>query len=230
MRLAVSLVCLLFLCFANPATAQTASSDSEPKTAFIESFRVTAVGGIGIGSVDVDQEYFIGIEPVSFETPFQGRSVFRYGLNVEYALPVLSQRFSVFAEPGIVFHDALHYSWIVVADQPELQRVSLRSLELPVGLRFSQPLSDKLCSYLNSAVVFDLSFNSSAFDNVYFRNQIKPKPSAMVGAGLRLADRILGELRYYLPRQLLGSPYSPQPDTETSATFQSLSLMVGVSF
>jgi hypothetical protein len=136
---------------------------------------------------------------------------FRYGVEAEFMLTFRNNKWSLFLEPSLrsssgsssVPRDNIQGGFL----NAEFQ---YKSFELPVGARYYIFLNKNTQVFFNAAYVFDfrnedtfLTFSrADGSDLGEFRN-LRSKSNLFFGAGIRIFDRLSGEIRFYTSRMVL---------------------------
>jgi hypothetical protein len=127
---------------------------------------------------------------------FRNRPGLITGLEAEFIMPFLKNKWSVILEPGFLF----------INTGKEIENgiyVEYKSLELPVGIRHYFFLNGKARIFLNASLNLNAPINSG----VYFDNgaefKIESMQNLLVGAGFKYKSNYSIEVRYGFKRDLL---------------------------
>lgn len=195
-------------------------------------FNLTLRPGVNQSSHSLHNESNSAIEGTR-DLEFENKTSFRFGIELEYILPVNRNKWSIIFEPT-------YQSYKSKADLklPEIYEylgrealIDYKSIEIPIGVRHYMYLNDDLKIFLNMSLVLDIMFGDKIIDfdtaNDFehpFLNDIEMK-SALNGAfgiGAKY-NRYSVELRYYTPRNLALNA------TQWESKYQNLSLIAGIS-
>jgi hypothetical protein len=135
-------------------------------------------------------------ESFAMDTEFDKEISRRYGTELEVVLPFNTRKWSFFVEPT-------YQSYRTANPFP----ASLKSIEVPVGMRHYFYLTNSIRVFVNAAGVFDRALESKAKYHELIDAVDTPKSvlmSAAFGAGIKIW-RFGAELRYYTPRSRLDS-------------------------
>lgn len=147
---------------------------------------------------------------------FDSKFTARFGVEMEYVMPILRNKWAVIFEPGVLFYkNEEEYRTNQIA------RINYTSLELPVGIRYYLYLSERNKLFLNGVFNPGFAINSTKFFTSTGEVEVKPEPNLSLGGGLQVAGRFSVELRHNLNRSL-SSKY-----VSWDSKFGSTALMLG---
>lgn len=148
----------------------------------------------------------------NYSVDFENTTSFRFGFEVEYVLPVNTNRWGVILEPTYQGFNSKKQSDAVI---------NYGFVEFPIGLRHYFTPHKNIGLYLDLFYIsnFVITTNSKLIANNYLLT-IRPRNSFVVGVGYA-TNRLSMELRYYTERNLL-SDYD-----YWSCNFTRFSLIIG---
>lgn len=131
------------------------------------------------------------------------------GLEAEFIMPFLKNKWSIIMEPGFLF---LNTGTEIENDRTD---VEYKSLELPVGIRHYFFLNEKARIFLNVS----LNLNIPVKSGIYFDNgskfEIESTQNLLAGAGFKYKSNYSIEVRYGFRRNLLTNYYLWYSDYST---------------
>ncbi len=119
------------------------------------------------------------------------------GLEAEFVMPFLKNKWSFILEPGFLF--------LNTGTESKNDRIDVeyKSLELPIGIRHYFFLNEKAMIFLNVS----LNINAPIKSGVYFDSgtifKIESTPNLLLGAGFKYNSRYSIEVRYRFNRNIL---------------------------
>ncbi len=147
---------------------------------------------------------------------FDRKLTARFGVEMEYVMPILRNKWAVIIEPGVLFYkNEEEYR------SNQIARINYTSIELPVGIRYYLYLSDRNKLFFNGVFNPGFAINSTKFFTSTGEVEVKPEPNLSFGAGLQVASRFSLEVRHNLNRSL-SSKYAAW-----DSKFGSTALMLG---
>ncbi len=131
------------------------------------------------------------------DAAFNSRPGFILGIEAEFVMPFLRNKWSVIMEPGIMF---LNTGKEIENDRFD---VEYKSLEVPIGIRHYFFLNDNTRIFINAS----LNLNTAIESGIYFKTGSKLRIESMenltVGAGCKYNSRYSIEVRYGFNRNIL---------------------------
>jgi len=172
---------------------QTAHED---KRNFSAMFNLKLTPGITNTSISVKD-----IVTPERSTDFGNKFGFRFGMEAEYLLPFMKNKWGLIAEPSYMYFKANGTNQLGNAT------IDYQSLEIPFGIRHYFYLKDDLNIFLDAFLVINtgITFNSQILFEYQFAAPviIKTKGSIALGAGMGY-KRLSAEIRYIPEREILG--------------------------
>ncbi|GAA5221903.1 hypothetical protein GCM10025777_25330 [Membranihabitans marinus] len=151
-------------------------------------------------------------------TEFDNKVNFRMGIEFEYVLPFLQNKWSILLEPTYQYYKTEK----VVSEK--ISTIDYKSIEIPFGVRYSFFLNPKSKIFINASYVIDLSSSSSTIIyNSRSNLDIKSRINYAIGAGYNQNNKYSLELRYYTGREVL-SDY-----VHWKTNYSTLSIIFGYS-
>ncbi|ANQ51885.1 PorT family protein [Flammeovirga sp. MY04] len=196
----------------------------EKKETHTGTFKFNLRAGLNSSSLSYNNP----IEKNSIDHPSQLNG--RYGVELEYILPVKKNKWSIFLEP----------TYQKYATETEIQsrsvlggkytsKIDYASIELPVGLRYYMFATSDIKFFVNAAALFDFALDNSTIELIRENGvrmsafDIKSRLGYAIGGGVQFKDRLSFELRYNGQRDLLKS------ESDITTKYQSLSFILGYS-
>lgn len=165
-------------------------------------FSLTITPGIEMATMSIDSR-----ETNLIDVNFGSKFNYRIGLELNMLLPFSHNKWSIFMEPTYQ-----HYSGHEVIERtyylPRDVDAEYKSLEIPMGLKYSFQLNKKSFLFLRGGMVVDIPFNSTiTYTNQDRLYKILSGNSFTVGLGAQY-KRLSSEFRYYGNRDILSSSMS----------------------
>jgi hypothetical protein len=183
------------------------------KPKYVETIEKRKVFNLNIkGGIDYSSAKVVNTQDGGRDMELGNSTDFRYGIEAEFILPFRNNKWSIFLEPSL-----RSSSTSVSEPRDNLQGGFLntdfeyKSLELPIGVRHYIFLNKGTQLFLNTAYVLDIRNNdtSVAFSRSDgsdlgggYRN-LRSKSNIFIGAGIRVFNRLSGEIRFYTTRTVL---------------------------
>ena len=165
------------------------------KRSFANQFNLRVTPGITFTSIAVKD-----ITTPERSTDFGNKTGFRFGMEAEYMLPIMKNKWGLVAEPSYMYFKANGTNQLGNAT------IDYQSIEIPFGVRHYFYLKDDLNIFLDAFLVINtgITFDSQIlFDYQYAAPVIiKTKGSIALGAGVAY-KRISAEARYSPEREIL---------------------------
>jgi hypothetical protein len=166
------------------------------KRSFTDQFNLRITPGITSTSISVRD-----IVTPERSTDFGNKTGLRIGMEAEYILPFMKNKWGLIAEPSYMYFKANGTNQLGNAT------IDYQSLETPLGVRHYFYLKDDLNIFLDAFLVINtgITFDSQIlFDYQYAAPVIiKTKGSVALGAGMGY-KRLSAEIRYIPEREILG--------------------------
>ena len=163
-------------------------------------FRLKLKGGFNMSTAEITDLSVAIIGPKTAKSDANINA--RFGVELEYLLPLNNNRWSLFIEPTYQsFNDeaTLFEPGAVVTNLR--YKIEYTSIEVPIGARFYIPLKNSSKIFLNGGFVLDFPSSSS----VVGRRELKSGPNVILGAGFEFLNKFSAELRYNGGRSLLNN-------------------------
>ncbi|MGE5393865.1 MAG: hypothetical protein ACM3P1_03920 [Candidatus Saccharibacteria bacterium] len=155
------------------------------------------------------------------ELSFESKTGFRLGLEAELVIPFNNYRWGILFEPNYQSYS----SSVNYGTKPT--SLDYKSLELPIGVRYTIKVSDNSRVFLNGWYVPEMAMNSKVDYHSLGPNdktiEINPASSWAIGGGLAHNNFSL-EARYYTSKDLTKSP------SATSDTYNRFAVILGYRF
>lgn len=159
-----------------------------------------------------------------------GRKIgFRFGIESELILPFNRNKWGIIIEPTYQYYKSeISEETASVSGGVIISNVDYKSIELPIGVRYSLFLNKKSKIFTNISYVFDFSYNSSmdfvrADGSILNELDINSRRNLALGIGYNYNKRIGLEIRYNLNREILGDY------VYWNSNYNSISIMLGLS-
>ncbi|HHH53065.1 MAG TPA: tRNA modification GTPase [Bacteroidetes bacterium] len=131
------------------------------------------------------------------------------GLETEFILPFNKNKWSIFVQPNFQYYNStkLFENTLVKGGQLEVE-VKYKSIEIPVGLKYSLFLNNKSKIFLKGFYVYDFSYDSSIIfkrkdGSLYKSLDISTRPTFGLGLGFNYHSMMSIEILYQTSRQIL---------------------------
>ncbi len=156
---------------------------------------------------------------------------FGLGIDAEIVMPFFRNKWAIAVEPTFYkgFKAAKEVEGIdFMKDRELIMEVSLRSWELPVGVRYYMFLNERSKISVNAYYMLDFGSGSkvdfSGPRSTFYKGiKLTPQPTFILGLGYKFNNKFGLEARYYLERDLTGSYLYWHSDYNT------VSLTLGIS-
>ncbi|MFZ4546530.1 MAG: hypothetical protein ACOYN4_03805 [Bacteroidales bacterium] len=177
-------------------TCMGGQTANENKRNFSTMFNLKLTPGINNTSISVKD-----IVTPERSTDFGNKFGFRFGIEAEYLLPFMKNKWGLVAEPSYMNFKASSTNQLGNAT------IDYQSLEIPFGVRHYFHLKDDLNIFLDAFLVINtgITFNSQILFDYHYAAPviIKTKGSIALGAGMGY-KRLSAEIRYIPEREILG--------------------------
>lgn len=154
---------------------------------------------------------------------------FRFGIEVEYLFSFNKNKWSIFTEPRFQkFKSTKTIDTSLLSGSKLTSKIDYTSIEIPIGIRHYMFLNKKSKLFINLALVFDLSQDSSASltradGSSYIDLPFDTQSSLSFGIGYKYNDKLSFELNAQTGRKIVNHNY-------WGSNYQTTSLSLGYSF
>jgi hypothetical protein len=182
------------------------------KPKYVETIEKRKIFSLNIkGGIDYSSAKVVNTQDGGRNLELGNSTDFRYGIEAEFILPFRNNKWIIFLEPSLRSSSAS-----VSVPRDNLQGGFLnadfeyKSFELPIGVRHYIFLNQGTQLFINAAYVFDfrnedtlLAFSRSDGSELEGFRNLRSKSNFFIGAGIRVFDRLSGEIRFYTNRSVL---------------------------
>lgn len=123
----------------------------------------------------------------------------RFGVELEYMLPLNNNRWSVFIEPTYQSFaaTAVGPTGSLGSAGPSFD-IDYASVEIPIGVRYYFPIKEQSDVFVNGGIILDAPSSSTV------RNfDVRSSTDVFLGAGYQFQKKFTAEIRYHIGRELL---------------------------
>lgn len=162
------------------------------------SFHITIRPGVKFSGFRVSRPAAPPVDPNPTHIHFKDQAGLRFGMEAEFVLPMNNNKMSIIFEPTYQYYNSVS----TTPSQPATTRY--RSLELPVGVRYTVAPQAKVSFFFNLQYSHDLAFNSKIdFQNAGSSDlELKPGDTFCFGLGALINQKYNAELRIHGSRDL----------------------------
>lgn len=171
--------------------------------------------GINYSSLTINNE-----QSKRRNTDFSNNISLRFGLELEFILPFNKNKWSVIVDPSYNYYKS--ESENMFSTRPQYVKVAYKSLELPLGLKYSIFFNPKTKIFLNALLVYDVVITSNIDYEWTADLSGSSNLDAAFGIGFNFS-RFSFETRYQLTRDILSNYLS------YSGAFNKSALIIGYS-
>lgn len=167
------------------------------------------------------------ISAPNWQIDFDAQSGFGMGLEAELVLPYYKNKWSIILEPTYQTFSSKGSNTVPgISGGKLLATIEYKSIEIPIGIRYSFYLSDKSKLFIDGAVVFDFSSNSSLLltrvdGSVLETLDLDKSNNLAFGAGYRYNNKYSIAAKFQTSRNILGNYVAWE------AHYNSFSLLLG---
>lgn len=161
--------------------------------------------------------FYEGNENTFGRVDFESQVNLRIGIEIEYVLPINSNKWSLLFEPTYrqIFNDTVE-----AETAPLNVDINYESIEFPIGARHYIFLNNNTKFFLNALFVIDAPINDSTIEPEFSTiNEINSVINLALGGGIKVNNKFSGELRYYSSRNLLSNFISERANYNAGVTF-----------